>query len=177
MVTSIHIHQYLLGQEQIGIKLRAKNNYDLPVHAHIHPFLSSRSPNSSRPSGSPRTWTRWTKASRPRWPTSSTARHRSSQSWCFSENSFVFSPKNPWNANYRRETLHVKKEIELFLSFLFQVFVSTLIPHLLIGLLPFALALAALQVMTTNNETQLLTIFQVFFSRSKCQVKPNIPAH
>ena len=36
----------------------------------------------------------------------------------------------------------------------FQVFVSTLIPHLLIGLLPFALALAALQVMTTNNETQ-----------------------
>ena len=70
------------------------------------------------------------------------------------------------------ETFHGEKEMDFF-----QVFVSTLIPHLLIGLLPFALALAALQVMTTNNETQLLTIFQVFFSRSKCQVKPNIPAH
>ena len=33
-----------------------------------------------------------------------------------------------------------------------KVFVSILIPHLLIGLLPFALALAALQVESTNNQ-------------------------
>ena len=36
-----------------------------------------------------------------------------------------------------------------------KVFVSILIPHLLIGLLPFALALAALQVESTNNQNNL----------------------
>ena len=36
-----------------------------------------------------------------------------------------------------------------------KVFVSILIPHLLIGLLPFALALAALQVESTNNQNHL----------------------
>ena len=54
-----------------------------------------------------------------------------------------------------------------------QVFVSVLIPHLLIGLLPFALALAALQVKSTNNQNHLFVIIQVFFSRSKCQVRPH----
>ena len=63
-----------------------------------------------------------------------------------------------------------------------QVFVSTLIPHLLIGLLPFAVALAALQVASVIVErngnankvfllNEIQVIYQVFFSRSKCQVK------
>ena len=63
-----------------------------------------------------------------------------------------------------------------------QVFVSTLIPHLLIGLLPFALALAALQVAFILDRrngnankvflwNEIQVIYQVFFSRSKCQVK------
>ena len=57
-----------------------------------------------------------------------------------------------------------------------------MIPHLLIGLLPFAVALAALQVASVIVErngnankvfllNEIQVIYQVFFSRSKCQVK------
>ena len=108
--------------------------------------------------GSPLIWTHWTRASQPRWPTSSTAPRRSSQSWCFSSKTF-------------RQAKH---EILITNLDLHQVFVSILIPHLLIGLFPFALALAALQVSESchcHPEGKFKRkLVQVFFSRSKCQV-------
>ena len=106
--------------------------------------------------GSPLIWTHWTRASQPRWPTSSTAPRRSSQSWCFSSKTF-------------RQAKH---EILITNLDLHQVFVSILIPHLLIGLFPFALALAALQVSCRCHQEGKIKrkLVQVFFSRSKCQV-------
>ena len=67
-----------------------------------------------------------------------------------------------------------KHEILITNLDLHQVFVSILIPHLLIGLFPFALALAALQVSESchcHPEGKIKRkLVQVFFSRSKCQV-------
>ena len=70
-----------------------------------------------------------------------------------------------------------KHEILITNLDLHQVFVSILIPHLLIGLFPFALALAALQVSESCHchpegkcpKKIKRKLLQVFFSRSKCQ--------
>ena len=101
--------------------------------------------------GSPLIWTHWTRASQPRWPTSSTAPRRSSQSWCFSSKTF-------------RQAKH-EIQILTFIRFLS----PSWSPTSWLAFSPLPLPLPPCRWVRDVVAIQKKLV-QVFFSRSKCQV-------